>query len=586
MAEARHRFAALFSSFVSEIYTSSHHRLSRTTVLPVLEQLDAIAREAQISQPTVHAAQNAIRIICACPNAVHLIRQKWSSILREKVGNFAPSTVAPPSIRASKSSKALSERPVNHYILHFNRLLNVGSDKVFSHFQRLASISERVKPFSTAQPGLSKELCYALEKVVFHVVIVHKKHRRYSIESHAIRSLRGSVNRKMERAGFQNSKFLHRLSKLVVVMASDPAIIKVVYSWARKRSDRSPANDGDSGELAQHTERIQEEDSETSSESESEGSKSHSRKSPSVRSGSRGRSTSQSGSRSKHGSHSRSHSRGRSGSKNRSQSHSRSRGAGSRSRSRSLSRSRAGSHHSHQNDQENDSNLSLQSLEDAAESARDLEVAEYSQNSSIRGSQCDRYEDYDKVNRWKSSPVQSSDELDRTRRHLNSHDSFSDDSGKSDETNLSQWARVELDNERQSAHRLPYGRGRRSRILQHLPLGISPYSMGGEAQLDEHEHALQNGAGRPLSRKLQNTKNSLVNGANYIRGVLKDHIRDHARSDDSEVTDERMKLSREGARYGVDRPSYRSRIRSRSPFPRSGSGSRAGSRQPHVVDSG
>ena len=452
LANARHRLSRLFCSFLRRLSNTPVDDVPDALQERLVSRLGIIFEDEDISEGTVRAARRAVRRMCTDRQALIHMRARWNtiSVTLVRVPATPPSTAAPSSKAASKGKSP--HRPIKHYQNHVQKLVQVGGSDVKDASKRLLKYIDHHDAINVADPGISTKLCRSIEKVVFHVVLCHKKEGKFVIQSHAARALAASVGRKFERAGF-SKRFVSRASSLTRAMVDDPDAVALTYSWAKKRADReASADEVDSGNIRGLAKEDNDEllggrrdvddDSTTSSSSGSSSSTSTSSADDDIIGGSR---RSRSASRGSHASRrsrsaSRSvsrNSRSRSGSRVGSRGRSRSAGKGAqdagslRSRSRSRSRSQTGSRRSGRSESR-ESRASMGRLEEDAEAEIDRRLAEM-------------------------AAAEEEEEEEESESH-------SDDEGKiyrygkvgaaegsalSDDTDQSQWARVQMEKEKE-----------------------------------------------------------------------------------------------------------------------------------------
>lgn len=254
LRDARHRISRLFASFLHHLHTRPpNYRVSKALYQQLVSRFDEIANDINLSDDTLKAIHLAIRTSTSCRFAVSLVRRKYTELV--------PEDVVTPSMAAAAATTATSlvnthihmpRRPLKHYINHYNRLLQVASEDVKASNARLVRYRARLDARGNALPDWTVSVCRSIERAVFHVARVHimtsPKTREKYVEDRAILALRTSVTRKLSRAGFPD-KFADRAGELAQKMASDEPVVQVVADWSKKRLDRLAADQSERRQL-------------------------------------------------------------------------------------------------------------------------------------------------------------------------------------------------------------------------------------------------------------------------------------------------------------------------------------------------
>lgn len=255
LRDARHRISRLVASFLHHLNTRPEdYRISKALHQQLVARFDEIARDIDLSDDTLIAIHDAIRATTSCRFAVSLIRDKYRELVPDDVVETPetppkpqppPSTVPPVStIARSDSHVHMPRRPLKHYFNHYNRLIRVASDDVKTANARLMRYQTRLDARGVELPDWTVSMCRSIERAIFHVARVHVESGpkgSLTVEPRAITSLGASVSRKLVRAGFPQ-KFADRAGNLAQLMAQDDAVVCTVVDWSKKRLARLAAD--------------------------------------------------------------------------------------------------------------------------------------------------------------------------------------------------------------------------------------------------------------------------------------------------------------------------------------------------------
>lgn len=242
LRKARHEVASLFTPFLMEVVQGQDGRIPKSLYSPLQAGLVQLMQQWGVSQQTVDAIVGAVRAVCTCRLASELLKKEYAILACESKGDGSQGRKKKQKrstgSSASKDDSRLNRKlPIKHYTAKFARLLRAGGEDVRDEYYRFLQ-AMRHHPADEKHPfTLSRRLCRAIQKEVFHFLRCHVSvEQKVEYEDKALRALINSVWRKLLRAGF-NKKLGEDLSRLVVAMAKDEDVVETAFAWA-KHSDK------------------------------------------------------------------------------------------------------------------------------------------------------------------------------------------------------------------------------------------------------------------------------------------------------------------------------------------------------------
>eukprot|EP00177_Eucheuma_denticulatum_P006834 GFKZ01012433.1.p1 GENE.GFKZ01012433.1~~GFKZ01012433.1.p1 ORF type:complete len:744 (+),score=89.44 GFKZ01012433.1:290-2521(+) len=231
--DVRSDLASLFSNFLAKnLGPSSRGKVSRKASDALQDSLRELLSDVSVSRATREAAGQAVRAVCECRTSCDLLRVRYSALVSDLASKDGDNAGDGKSDKTGEDEDEKNVvRPVKYYLKQFVKLMRVAGPDTQDAYETFAVLKREAEERGS-KFKLPRCLCKGIQRAGFHFLRCHvKEGREFEIETRAVKSLGKAVLRKLQRQGYDQN-VAEAAKDLAEVMAMDRQVLKLAFQWA------------------------------------------------------------------------------------------------------------------------------------------------------------------------------------------------------------------------------------------------------------------------------------------------------------------------------------------------------------------
>lgn len=234
ICDVRHDLASMFSNFLAKnLGRSTRGKVSPKASNELQDALRELLKDASVSRATREDAVRAVRAVCECRASCDLLRKRYfvlvSDLARNNGGNVGENQSDKTREDETEDEKN-AVRPVRYYMNQFVKLMRVAGPDTQDAYETFAVLKREAEERGS-KCKVSRRLCKGIQRASFHFLRCHvKEGREFEIETRAVKSLGKAVMKKLQRQGYDQI-VAEAAKDLAEFMAMDRQVLNVAFQW-------------------------------------------------------------------------------------------------------------------------------------------------------------------------------------------------------------------------------------------------------------------------------------------------------------------------------------------------------------------